>query len=50
MSIQLRHLRYAEVAERYERFRKAANSLGRKRSSLSRRFRHLQEQIGEPLI
>jgi Bacterial regulatory helix-turn-helix protein, lysR family len=37
MSIDLKHLRYAEVAERCGSFRKAADSLSLKQSNLSRR-------------
>ncbi len=50
MSIELRHLRYAEVAERCGSFRKAAESLSLKQSNLSRRVRHLEEQLGIALF
>lgn len=50
MAIELKHLRYAEVAERYGSFRKAADSLSLKQSNLSRRVRHLEEQLGIALF
>lgn len=50
MSIELRHLRYAEVAERCGSFRKAADLLALKQSNLSRRVRHLEEQLGIALF
>ena len=50
LSIELRHLRYAEVAERCGSFRKAAESLSVKQSNLSRRVRHLEEQLGIALF
>lgn len=46
MTIELKHLRYAEMAERCGSFRKAANLLSLKQSNLSRRVRHLEEQLG----
>lgn len=46
VSIELKHLRYAEVADRCGSFRKAADLLGLKQSNLSRRVRHLEEQLG----
>lgn len=50
MSIELKHLRYAEAAERYGSFRRAADSLSVKQSNLSRRVRHLEEQLGIALF
>src|ERR1700730_134431 len=46
VSIELKHLRYAEVAERCGSFRKAADLLALKQSNLSRRVRYLEEQLG----
>jgi len=48
--IELKHLRYAEVAERCGSFRKAADLLALKQSNLSRRVRHLEEQLGVELF
>ena len=50
VSIELKHLRYAEVAERCGSFRKAADFLALKQSNLSRRVRHLEEQLGIALF
>jgi len=50
VSIELKHLRYAEVAERCGSFRKAADLLAVKQSNLSRRVRHLEEQLGIALF
>jgi len=50
VSIDLKHLRYAEVAERCGSFRKAADVLALKQSNLSRRVRHLEEQLGVALF
>lgn len=50
MSIELKHLRYAEVAERCGSFRKAADLLALKQSNLSRRVRHLEEKLGVALF
>lgn len=50
MSIELRHLRYAEMAERYGSFRQAADALSLKQSNLSRRVRHLEEELGVALF
>jgi len=50
MSIELKHLRYAEAAERCGSFRKAADSLAVKQSNLSRRIRSLEEQLGVKLF
>jgi hypothetical protein len=46
VSIELKHLQYAEVAERCGSFRKAADLLALKQSNLSRRVRNLEEQLG----
>src|SRR5438309_1546159 len=46
VSIELKHLRYAEVAERCGSFRKAADLLALRQSNLSRRVKHLEEQLG----
>jgi DNA-binding transcriptional LysR family regulator len=50
VSIELKHLRYAEAAERCGSFRKAADTLGLKQSNLSRRVRHLEDQLGISLF
>ena len=50
MSIDLKHLRYAEAAERCGSFRKAADLLALKQSNLSRRIRHLEEYLGVVLF
>lgn len=50
MSVELKHLRYAEAAERWGSFRKAADSLAIKQSNLSRRVRYLEEQLGVALF
>lgn len=50
MSIELKHLRYAEAAERCGSFRKAADLLNLKQSNLSRRVRDLEEQLGVVLF
>jgi len=50
VSIELKHLRYAEAAERYGSVRKAADSLTIKQSNLSRRIRHLEDQLGVKLF
>jgi DNA-binding transcriptional LysR family regulator len=50
VSIGLKHLRYAEVAERCGSFRKAADLLAIKQSNLSRRVRQLEEQLGIALF
>jgi hypothetical protein len=50
VSIELKHLRYAEVAERCGSFRKAADLLALKQSKLSRRVRYLEEQLGVALF
>jgi len=50
MSIELKHLRYAEAAERCGSFRKAADALAVKQSNLSRRIRSLEEQLGVKLF
>jgi len=50
LRIELRHLSYADAAERYGSFRKAAVALGLKQSNLSRRVRDLEEQLGIALF
>uniref|UniRef100_UPI001953A325 LysR family transcriptional regulator n=1 Tax=Stenotrophomonas maltophilia TaxID=40324 RepID=UPI001953A325 len=50
VSIELKHLRYAEAAERCGSFRRAADLLALKQSNLSRRIRHLEEQLGVTLF
>lgn len=50
MSIELKHLRYADAAARHGSFRKAADSLALKQSNLSRRIRHLEELLGVRLF
>lgn len=50
MSIELKHLRYVEAAERCGSFRKAADLLDVKQSNLSRRVKHLEEQLGIALF
>lgn len=50
MTIEIRHLRYAEAADRHGSFRKAADSLALKQSNLSRRIRHLEEHLGVSLF
>jgi DNA-binding transcriptional LysR family regulator len=50
MSIDLKHLRYAEAADRFGSFRKAADSLSVRQSNLSRRVRRLEEQLGIDLF
>lgn len=46
MPIELRHLRYAVAAAHYGSFRRAAEALGVKQSSLSRRIRQLEDRLG----
>lgn len=48
--IELKHLRYAEAAERLSSFRKAAEALKLKQSNLSRGIRALEEQLGIALF
>lgn len=48
--IELRHLRYAELAERCGSFRKAAEMLSLKQSNISRRVKYLEEELGFPLF
>lgn len=50
MTIELKHLRYAEAAERCGRFRKAAELFALKQSNLSRRVKHLEDQLGIALF
>ncbi|RTM08829.1 MAG: LysR family transcriptional regulator [Hyphomicrobiales bacterium] len=46
MAIELRHLRYAVAAAHYGSFRRAADALGVKQSSLSRRIRQMEDRLG----
>ncbi|MER9291546.1 LysR family transcriptional regulator [Mesorhizobium sp. M0510] len=46
MVIELRHLRYAVAAAHYGSFRRAAEALGVKQSSLSRRIRQMEDRLG----
>lgn len=46
MAIELRHLRYAVAAAHYGSFRRAAEALGVKQSSLSRRVRQMEDRLG----
>ncbi|RWL17949.1 MAG: LysR family transcriptional regulator [Mesorhizobium sp.] len=46
MAIELRHLRYAVAAAHYGSFRRAAEALGVKQSSLSRRIRQMEDRLG----
>src|SRR5688572_26217758 len=48
--IDLKHLRYADLAERCGSFRKAADLLALKQSNLSRGIRHLEDQLGVRLF
>jgi DNA-binding transcriptional LysR family regulator len=50
VSIELKHLRCAEVAERCGSFRRVADLLALKQSNLSRRVGHLEEQLGVALF
>jgi hypothetical protein len=50
MPIELKASANAEVAERCGSFRKAADLLALKQSNLSRRVRHLEEQLGVELF
>ncbi|WP_095203479.1 LysR family transcriptional regulator [Mesorhizobium carmichaelinearum] len=46
MAIELCHLRYAVAAAHYGSFRRAAEALGVKQSSLSRRIRQMEDRLG----
>src|SRR5258705_10812429 len=46
MAIELRHLRCAVAAAHYGSFRRAAEALGVKQSSLSRRIRQMEDRLG----
>lgn len=46
MAIELRHLRYAVAAAHYGSFRRAAEALGVKPSSLSRRISEMEDRLG----
>lgn len=50
VSIDLKHLRYVDTAERCGSFRRAADSLSIKQSNLSRRVRHLEKELGVALF
>lgn len=50
MAIELRHLRYVVAASRCGSFRRAATSLGVEQSSVSRRIRDLEDDIGAALF
>jgi DNA-binding transcriptional LysR family regulator len=50
VSIELKHLRYAELTERCGSFRKAADSVSLKQSNLSRMVRHLEDELGVELF
>lgn len=50
MSIELKHLRYADAAVHHGSFRKAADALGLKQSNLSRGIRNLEERLGYQLF
>src|SRR3546814_14151326 len=50
MSIELKHLRYADAAVHYGSFRKAADALGLKQSNLSRVVRTLEDRLGYQLF
>lgn len=50
VSIELRHLRYADAAARHGSFRKAADALGLKQSNLSRGIRNLEGRLGYQLF
>lgn len=48
--MELRHLRYAIAAAEYGSFRRAACALGVPQSSVSRRIRDLEDEIGVSLF
>lgn len=50
MSIELKHLRFADAAAQHGSFRKAADALGLKQSNLSRRIKNLEERLGYRLF
>jgi len=50
MPIELRHLRYALAASEHRSFRKAAEALRLKQSSLSRRIHQLEDELGVALF
>ena len=50
MPIELRHLRYALAASEHGSFRKAAEALRLKQSSLSRRIHQLEDELGVSLF
>ena len=49
-SIELRHLRYAVAGAHFRSFRRAADSLGIKQSTLSRCIRQMEERLGITLF
>ena len=49
-AMELRHLRYAIAAAEYGSFRRAARALGVPQSSVSRRIRDLEDEIGVSLF
>ena len=50
MSIELRHLRYVVTASKCGSFRRAAMSLGVEQSTISRRVRDLEDELGVSLF
>lgn len=48
--LELRHLRYAVAAAEYKSFRRAADILHLKQSTLSRRIRQMEDQLGVTLF
>ena len=46
MPIELRHLRYVIAADKHRSFRQAATALNLKQSTLSRRIRQLEDELG----
>jgi len=50
LSFELRHLRYVIAAVEHGSFRKAATALGIQESSVSRRIRELEDEIGAALF
>ena len=50
ISMDFKYLRYADAAEHSGSFAKAVDLLALKQSHLSRRIRHLEEQLGVALF
>lgn len=50
MAFDLRQLRYALAAAEYRSFRRAADALHVKESTLSRRIRQMEERLGVALF